>query len=318
MLNARLDRLNDYPFQRLADLLAGTNPRANTAPVLMHVGEPQHAPPGFALDVIAADRTSWNRYPPVQGTPALREACATWLTRRYRVPASVLDPHAQIAPVAGTREGLFIAALAAVTPAEGGPAPFALMPNPFYQVYFGAAVMAGAEPVFLPATKATGFLPDLDAIAPETLARTAIFYLCSPANPQGSVASLAYWTRALELARRHDFLLVADECYSELWYGKAPPTGALEAAVAMGPGPNGHEFDNLLVSHTLSKRSSAPGLRSGFVAGTPTTIALLNRLRSYSAASTPIAVMDAAAKLWLDEEHVVAKEYRRSPGDDRP
>ena len=306
MLNARLDRLNDYPFQRLADLLVGVNPRANTAPVLMHVGEPQHAPPGFALDIIAADRSSWNRYPPVQGTPALREACAGWLRRRYGVPAAQLDPHAQIAPVAGTREGLFIAALLAVTPAEDGKRPAALMPNPFYQVYFGAAVMAGAEPIFLAARRESGFLPDLDAIAPELLARCAIFYLCSPANPQGATADLAYWTKLLRLARAHDFLLVADECYSELWYGAAAPTGALEAALALGPGPHGHVFDNLLVSHTLSKRSSAPGLRSGFMAGSPRTIAMANRLRAYSCASTPIAVMDAATKLWNEESHVVA------------
>jgi aspartate/methionine/tyrosine aminotransferase len=306
MLNARLDRLNDYPFQRLAELLEGLNPRANTEPVLMHVGEPQHQPPEFAIEAIAADRTSWHRYPPVQGTPALREACARWLMRRYNVPPAWLEPHRQIAPVAGTREGLFLAALLAVTPAEGGPRPVALMPNPFYQVYFGASVMAGAEPVFLPAREETGFLPDLDAIDPALLARTAIFFLCSPANPQGTVADLAYWAGALRLARKHDFLLVADECYSELWYGERAPTGALEAALALGPGEGGHVFDNLLVSHTLSKRSSAPGLRSGFVAGSPATIAMVNRQRSYSCAATPIAVMDAATKLWSDEAHVVA------------
>jgi aspartate/methionine/tyrosine aminotransferase len=304
MLNTRLDRLNDYPFQRLAELLAGVSPRANAAPVLMHVGEPQHAPPGFALDAIAAGRDGWNRYPPVQGTPELREACAGWLRRRYGVPDAALDPHRQIAPVAGTREGLFLAALLAVTPSEGGPKPVALMPNPFYQVYFGAAVMAGAEPVFLPARKQTGHLPDLDAIDRSLLARAAIFYLCSPANPQGAVADRAYWTEALRLARKHDFLLVADECYSELWYGDAAPSGALEAALALGAGPDGHVFDNLLVSHTLSKRSSAPGLRSGFVAGSPATIAMVNRLRAYSCASTPLAVMDAAARLWGDEAHV--------------
>jgi aspartate/methionine/tyrosine aminotransferase len=305
MLNARLDRLNDYPFQRLADLLKGIEPRNNAKPILLHVGEPQHQPPAFALDIIAADRTRWNLYPPVVGTPSLREACAGYLKRRYGVPDAALDPHTQIAPVAGTREGLFMVALLSITPAEGGaPRPFALMPNPFYQVYFGAAEMAGAQPVFLPTSAEGNWLPDLDAIPEETLARTQIFYLCSPANPQGTCADLAYWKKALTLARKHDFMLVADECYAELYYTAQPPAGAIEAAVALGAGPNGHVLDNLIVSHTLSKRSSAPGMRSGFVAGSPYAIAMFNRLRAYEAASMPLAVMDASAKLWSDDAHV--------------
>jgi N-succinyldiaminopimelate aminotransferase len=313
MLNARLAQLNDYPFQRLAELLKGHDPRSNDRPALLHIGEPQHQPPDFALDAIAADRGRWNLYPPVVGTPGLREACAAYLTRRYALPAGALDPHAQIAPVAGTREGLFMVALLAVTAAEGAAKPLALMPNPFYQVYFGASVMAGAEPVFLPTSAAGNWLPDLDAIPAETLERTQIFYLCSPANPQGTCADLAYWKKALTLARRHDFLLVADECYTELYYTDHPPAGAAEAALALGPGPQGHLFDNLVLSHTLSKRSSAPGLRSGFVAGSPTTIGALNRLRAYEAASTPLAVMEASALLWRDDAHVAATRalYRR-------
>ena len=313
MINARLERLNDYPFQRLADLLKGNDPRSNDRPIMLHIGEPQHQPPDFAIDIIAADRKRWNLYPPVVGTPGLRESCAGFLRRRYGVPASALDPHTQVAPVAGTREGLFMVALLAVTQSEGGPKPLALMPNPFYQVYFGAASMAGAEPVFLPTSAAGNWLPDLDAIPEETLRRTQIFYLCSPSNPQGTCADLAYWKKALGLARRHDFMLVADECYSELYYTDAPPAGAIEAALALGPGPHGHVLDNLVVSHTLSKRSSAPGLRSGFVAGSPHAIAMLNRLRVYEAASTPLAVMDAAAALWDDDAHVEATRalYRR-------
>lgn len=313
MLNARLDLLNDYPFQRLADLLKGQEPRSNAKPILLHVGEPQHQPPGFALDIIAADRTRWNLYPPVVGTPGLREACAGYLGRRYGVPAAALDPHAQIAPVAGSREGLFMLALLAVTPAQSGPRPVALMPNPFYQVYFGAATMAGAEPVFLPTSAAGNWLPDLDAIDPAILARTQIFYLCSPANPQGTCADLDYWKKALTLARRHDFMLVADECYADLYYTARPPTGAIEAAVALGAGPHGHVLDNLVVSHTVSKRSSAPGMRSAFVAGSPQAIGMLNRLRAYEAASMPLAVMDASAALWSDDTHADATRalYRR-------
>ncbi|MBL8701820.1 MAG: aminotransferase class I/II-fold pyridoxal phosphate-dependent enzyme [Alphaproteobacteria bacterium] len=303
MLNARLERLNDYPFQRLADLLQGSEPRANIKPLLLHVGEPQHKPPAFAIDAIGADRSRWNLYPPLVGTPALREACAGYLQRRYGVPASALDPHKQIAPVAGSREGLFMVALLAISPPDAGPKPIALMPNPFYQVYFGAAVMAGAEPVFLPTSAGKNWLPDLDAIPPATLERTQIFYLCSPANPQGTCADLDYWKKALTLARRHGFMLVADECYADLYYTPRPPVGAIEAAVALGPGPDGHVLDNLIVSHTVSKRSSAPGMRSAFVAGSPTAIAMLNRLRSYEAASISHAVMDASVRLWNDDAH---------------
>lgn len=313
MLNARLDLLNDYPFQRLAELLKGHEPRSNAKPILLHVGEPQHQPPGFALDIIAADRTRWNLYPPVVGTPGLREACAGYLCRRFGIPGTAIDPHRQIAPVAGSREGLFMLALLAITPAESGPRPVALMPNPFYQVYFGAAMMAGAEPLCLPTSAAGNWLPDLDAIDPAILARTRIFYLCSPANPQGTCADLDYWKKALTLARRHDFLLVADECYADLYYTATPPTGAIEAALALGPGPQGHMLDNLVVSHTVSKRSSAPGMRSAFVAGSPHAIGLFNRLRSYQAASMPLAVMDASAALWRDDAHAGATRalYRR-------
>ncbi|MBM3521954.1 MAG: aminotransferase class I/II-fold pyridoxal phosphate-dependent enzyme [Alphaproteobacteria bacterium] len=303
MLNSRLDSLNDYPFQRLANLLQGAEPRANDRPLLLHIGEPQHKPPAWAIDTIAADRDRWNLYPPVVGTPALREACAGYLRRRYGVPASALDPHKQIAPVAGSREGLFMIALLAITPSESGAKPVALMPNPFYQVYFGAAVMAGADCMFLPTAKSTNWLPDLDAIPRATLERTKIFYLCSPANPQGTCADLDYWKRALMLARQYDFMLVADECYADLYYTPRPPAGAIEAAIALGTGPHGHVLDNLIVSHTVSKRSSAPGMRSAFVAGSPTAIAMLNRLRSYQAASMPLAVMDASIKLWNDDAH---------------
>jgi N-succinyldiaminopimelate aminotransferase len=301
MYNARLELLNDYPFQRLADLLAGITPRANLPPIAMHVGEPQHQPPAFVHDIIDRGSTTWNRYPPLQGTPEFKAACAGWLTRRYKLKPGSINPETQIAPVAGTREGLFQAALLAITPHDGGAQPIALMPNPFYQVYYGAAVMAGAECVFLPATKTTGFLPDLDAIPAATLARTQILYLCSPANPQGAVADLAYLQKAIKLAREHNFLLVSDECYGELYYTDTPPPGALEAAAKLGGG-----FDNLIVFHTLSKRSSAPGLRCGFASGSPDTIGRFNRLRAFSCAATPLAIQDAAVALWNDEDHVIA------------
>lgn len=302
MYNSRLDLLNDYPFQRLNDLLAGITPRANHPPVIMSVGEPQHQPPAFVREIIDRGDGTWNRYPPLNGTPGFRAACADWLTRRYRLKPGSLDADTQVTPVAGTREGLFQAALLAITPRAGnGTAPVALMPNPFYQVYYGAAVMAGADCVFMPATRETGFLPDLDALDAATLKRTAIMYLCSPANPQGAVADLAYLKKALSLARQYDFLLVSDECYGELYFGDVPPPGGLEAAAALGAG-----FANLIVFHTLSKRSSAPGLRSGFATGSAETIARFNRLRAFSCAATPTAILDAATALWRDEEHVEA------------
>jgi len=299
MLNARLDSLRDYPFQRLADLIAGITPRANVAPILLSVGEPQHRPPDFIRDIIARHE-DWNRYPPINGTPEFRKACADWLTRRYRLPAGMIEAETMIAPCAGTREGLYMAATLAVSPPEQGPKPLAFIPNPLYQVYVGAATLAGAQPVLMPTTRATDFLPDLDALDPAALARAQIMYLCSPSNPQGAVADLGYLVKALKLARQHGFLLVLDECYAEIYSGDVPPPGGLEAAAALGGG-----LDNLIVFHTLSKRSSVPGLRSGFAAGAPRTIALLHRLRSYAAAATPLATLDAATALWRDEAHVV-------------
>jgi aspartate/methionine/tyrosine aminotransferase len=301
MLSSRFAVVDNYPFRRLAALLEGTAPAANVRPVDMSIGEPRHSPPAFLHEIVARNGAEWNRYPALGGTPEFLAACAAWLTRRYKLPSGMVDPATQIAPVAGTREGLFSAALLAVSPPESGAKPVALMPNPFYQVYYGASVFAGAEPVFLPATRATGFLPDLAAIDPAILARTQVFYLCSPANPQGAVADLPYLRRAIELARRHDFLLVVDECYAEIYTTDTPPPGALEAAASLGGG-----CDNLMVFHTLSKRSSAPGLRSGFAAGSPEAIGLFNRLRSYNCAATPLATMAAATALWQDEAHVEA------------
>jgi succinyldiaminopimelate transaminase len=300
MLNSRFESVSHYPFRRLAALLEGISPSANTPPIDLSVGEPRHQPPAFLHEIVCRNGEDWNRYPGLVGTAEFRKACADWLTRRYHLPKGMIDPETQISPVAGTREGLFSAALLAISPAKNGQKPVALMPNPFYQVYYGASVFAGAEPVFLPATKETGFLPDLEAIDKKLLERTQIFYLCSPANPQGAVADLDYWKRAIALAQKYDFLLVADECYAEIYSRDTLPPGALEAVAALGKG-----LDNVMVFHTLSKRSSAPGLRSGFAAGSAKTIGLFQRLRSYNCAGTPLATLAAATALWQDEAHVV-------------
>ena len=204
-------------------------------------------------------------------------------------------------PVSGTREALFLLALLAVPQSKAGRQPAVLMPNPFYAPYEGAAQLAGAEPVFLSATRETGFLPDLDALTPELLERTALFYLCTPANPQGAAADAAYLARAIGLARQYGFVLAVDECYAEIYLDK-PPVGALQ--VAQGLDHRGKPWANLLVFHSLSKRSSAAGLRSGFVAGDPDLMARFSRLRSYSNAGMPLPVVAASTALWRDEAHV--------------
>lgn len=298
MRNPRLDHLTDYPFRRLAALLDGIAPRGK--PLALSIGEPRHAPPDFVPRILAEAAEGWGRYPPMAGTPELRAAITDWLIRRYRLPEGMLDAERHVVPVAGTREGLFQAALVACGDGRGGRPPVVLLPNPFYQVYAGAAVMAGAEPVFVPATAETGFLPDFAALPAQVLDRADLAYLCSPANPQGTVADLQRLKAAVDLARRHDFVLAADECYSEI-YDRDPPPGALEACAALGGG-----LDNVLVFNSLSKRSGAPGLRSGFVAGDAALIAAFLRLRSYGGASLPLPIQAASAALWRDEAHVEA------------
>lgn len=303
-LNEALERLADYPFARLATLLSAATPPAGVPPLAMSVGEPQHAPPAFLAEILAAHAGSWNRYPPVGGTPEFREACAAWLQRRFSLPAGMVDP-AHILPVSGTREALFLVAELVVDHQRPGAnqVPAVALPDPFYAPYEGAAVMAGAEPVFLPAGPATGFLPDLDALAADAalLARLRLLYLCTPTNPQGAVASRDYLDRAIGLARTHGFVLVADECYAEI-YDREPPVGVLEVAAAR----DGRSLDNILVFHSLSKRSNAAGLRSGFVAGDPGLIAAFSRLRSHSAAGMPLPIQAASAALWADDAHVAA------------
>lgn len=301
MLNPRLDRLQDYPFARLAALIKDVEPPKGSKPIIMSIGEPQMNPPGFVPEILAREAVGWGRYPPANATPELRSAIAGWLTRRYGLPQGMVDPMRNVFPVCGTREALFQAALVCV-PQEKNGKPVVMLPNPFYQVYVGASVMAGAEPLFLPCIADNNFLPDLDAIDAATWKRTALVYLCTPANPQGSVASLDYLKNALELCRRNDAFLIVDECYAEIYRDK-PPAGGMQAAMALHDGRH-DPFANLLVFHSLSKRSSAPGLRSGFVAGDVKAMELIVRLRSYGGASMPQPIMAASTALWQDEAHV--------------
>ncbi|MDP2699036.1 aminotransferase class I/II-fold pyridoxal phosphate-dependent enzyme [Thalassospira sp.] len=295
MFNQRLDLLPAYPFPRLAALLEGVTPGKD--PLVMSIGEPQHTPPALITQAMIDNAHLWNKYPPGTGTPELRAAIKGWLERRYDLPDGMIDRDAHILPVAGTREALFLIATCVIPQDQPGPKPKVLLPNPFYQVYCGAAVLNDAEMVPLAAGPETGFLPDLDQISPETLSACRLFFLCSPANPQGAVASYDYLARVIDLARQYDFVLAMDECYADIYDTKAP-TGALEICAAQDG-----NMDNVLVFHSLSKRSSAPGLRSGFVAGDAKIIQRFNNLRSYCAASIPMPVMAASTALWNDDAH---------------
>lgn len=291
----RFSNLPAYAFPRLRALLDG---HAGGAPVLnMSIGEPQHPFPEWVVSDIAAEGAGFGRYPANDGTPELRAAICGWVARRYGV---TLDPEREVMALNGTREGLFNAGLALIPELKGGARPVVLMPNPFYQVYAVAAAATGAEPHFLPCTRDTGHLPDLDALSPALLDRAAAFYLCSPANPQGAVADEAYWRKLLSLAERHDFRVFADECYAEIWRA-APPPGALEIAAAMGLSRG-----RVVVFHSLSKRSSLPGLRSGFVASGPEEIAAMKKLRAYAGAPLPGPVQAVSARLWADDAHAEA------------
>lgn len=299
MHNDRLDRLTDYPFDRLRTLLRGIDPPDPAAAVAMHIGEPQHAAPAAIAATLADHAGEWGSYPPPAGTPDYRAAAAEWLTRRYGLPAGFIDPDSNVVAVAGTREALFLAALATVPSDTKSGQPAVLLPNPFYQVYYGAAAIAGAEPVLLPATAATNNQPDLTAVPEALLDRAALVYLNSPANPQGSVADRALLTTAVGLARKHDFVLVADECYAEIYCGD-PPLGALEVCAETG------SCANVVVFHSLSKRSNAAGLRCGFVAGDPALIDAYRAIRSYAGVAVPLPVLKAAEALYADETHVAA------------
>jgi aspartate/methionine/tyrosine aminotransferase len=300
MLNARLSGMTDYPFTRLTGLLGKVTPFAGRAPLNLAVGEPQSPPPRIVADMLAANAHDWGRYPPVAGTQAFRASVAGWLARRYDLTAGTVDVDRAILPVQGTREALFqIATVAAQQTGREDAA--VLFPNTSYATYAAAGHLAGAEAVPLSTYREHGFLPDLDQFDPALLERTALLYLCTPSNPEGAVAGLDYLKTAIGLARRYDFVLAVDECYAEIW-DKAPPPGALEAAVALGADGD-DPFANLIVFHSLSKRSSAAGLRSGFVAGDRTLIALMQRLRTYASSAPPLPIMAASAALWSDETH---------------
>lgn len=291
-----LDAIVASPFARLAELLAGVEPGAK--PIDLSLGEPRAMIPAFLGPILQERLSEFGRYPPIRGIPPLRQAIAGWLGRRYPSLERQIDPERHVLPLTGSREGLFSAIFPALARKTFAGKPAVLIPNPFYQAYAAAAAASGAEAVYLAAGSETGFLPDLAALGDDLLARTAALYLCSPSNPQGAVAGAEYLGKAVELARRFDFLLFADECYSEI-YSDSPPPGALEAA----HGAQGN-FANVLAFQSLSKRSGLPGLRSGFIAGDPEFIAAFGRFRNVACPQMPLPIQHVSVAAWGDEAHV--------------
>ena len=303
-MNPHLAELQAYPFERLATLKAGVVSPAHLAHIPLSIGEPKHAPPDFVLQVLRDSLAGLGQYPSTVGLPELRAACARWLERRFNLGANRVGLDA-VLPVNGTREALFAFAQAVIDPTRRATAdrPLVAMPNPFYQIYEGAALLAGATPYFFETPTDNGFLPDLDAISAAVWDRVQLLYLCSPGNPGGAVMSIDQLRRAIELANKHDFIIASDECYAELYADEAnPPPSLLNAALAAGHS----NFERCVVFHSLSKRSSLPGLRSGFVAGDPSVLRDFLLYRTYHGCAMPVPTQLASIAAWNDDEHVKA------------
>ena len=294
-MNPLLDRLQPYPFERLRTLMAGVSPPA-ASPIRLSIGEPQHETPALVRAALVDHLDGLSVYPLTAGLPALREAIAHWLARRYRIPAP--DPETQVLPVNGTREALFAFAQAVIDASR--PAPIVICPNPFYQIYEGAALLAGAEPAFLNQTAERGFDLDLDSLTEDQWRRAQLIYVCSPGNPTGRVLDLNAWQALFERADRHGLVIASDECYSEIYPDEDhPPLGGLEAAHRLG-----RDFRNLVVFTSLSKRSNAPGLRSGGAAGDPALLKRFLLYRTYHGCAMSLTVQHASVAAWSDEAHV--------------
>jgi len=297
-MNPRLGSLHTYPFEKLAKLMAGALAPAQLPPIPLYIGEPQHEPPLLVLEALRQGVTRLGAYPATAGTLELRSAAARWLERRFSLRGGSVDPATMVLPVNGTREALFALVQAAVDTSQ---APLVITPNPFYQIYEGAALLAGATPYYLNATAANHFAPDLDAVPKAVLDRTQVLFLCSPGNPTGAVLTRRYLAHALDLAERHDFIVAADECYAEIFPDEAaPPPSLLEVAQETGR----DRFQRCIVFHSLSKRSSVPGLRSGFVAGDPELMRRFLLYRTYQGGAMSPMVQMASRVAWDDDAHV--------------
>ena len=299
-MNPHLNQLHPYPFEKLAELKHGIVPPADKSPIVLSIGEPTHATPLFIKESLISSLQGLSNYPTTKGIPELRQAIADWIAKRFHVS---VDANSQVLPVSGTREALFSFAQCLI---DASSKPVVIMPNPFYQIYEGAALLAGAEPYFLNTTQDTDYLPDFDSVPESVWQRCQLIYICSPANPSGSVMSQAEQEKLLHLAEKYDFVIASDECYSELYDDENhPPVGLLETAWQMG----NTAFKRCVVFHSLSKRSNAPGLRSGFVAGDADILQHYFQYRTYQGCAMPLPTQKASISAWQDEDHVI--ENRR-------
>ncbi len=300
-MNSGLKKLHAYPFERLTKLLEGTT-AADKNFISLAVGEPKHPTPKFILESLKANAGDIAYYPTTKGSQKLRQSIAKWLSRRFNLPESSIDADKHIIPVTGTREALF--AIAQTVIGEK-PDPVVILPNPFYQIYEGAALLAGAEPYYLNCTEENKFIPDFSSVPENIWQRCQLIYLCSPGNPSGAVVNQDHVKQLLELAEKYDFVIASDECYSEIYQNEdEPPIGLLECAKNLG----NKEYKRCLVFHSLSKRSNVPGLRSGFVAGDSHLITNFLRYRTYHGCTMSLHVQKASIAAWSDEDHV--KENR--------
>ncbi len=298
-MNPDLNRLQPYPFEKLAELKQGIKPSEELAHIALSIGEPRHAPPAFVLDELARALPKIANYPLTKGTLELRQAIANWLTARFKLPADSLDAEQHILPVNGTREALFAFAQAMVSRSDNA---LVCMPNPFYQIYEGAAFLAGAEPYFYNTTQETDYLPDFEAISDDTWKRCQLIYICTPGNPTGAVISKKQMQWLINKAEEFDFIIASDECYSEIYFDdEKPPCGLLEAAAEMG----NSDYKRCVVFHSLSKRSNLPGLRSGFVAGDAEIMKGFLKYRTYHGCAMSGHHQHASIIAWNDEQHVI-------------
>jgi N-succinyldiaminopimelate aminotransferase len=303
-MNPLLARLHPYPFERWRELTADITPNPAYRPISLGIGEPKHATPALIEEALMKALPTLSAYPATLGEPALREAITGWVQRRYGV---ALNPATQVLPVNGSREALFALAQTVLDPAERDA--LVVCPNPFYQIYEGAALLGGAQTHFVPSDPARNFAADWGAVSEATWARTRLLYVCSPGNPTGAVMPLSEWQTLFALSERHGFVIASDECYSEIYFRDEPPLGALQAAQALGR----TDFKNLIALTSLSKRSNVPGLRSGFVAGDARLIKAFLLYRTYHGSAMGGLVQRASIAAWNDEAHVVANRelYRQ-------
>lgn len=306
-MNPHLDKLQPYPFEKLRQLFASVTPNQDYPAISLGMGEPKHPTPPFIQQALIEHIGGLANYPTTIGSEALRKAIAGWLERRYGLPA--LDPATQVLPVNGSREALFALAQTVITPDSGQ---LVMSPNPFYQIYEGAAYLAGAEPYFVNSDPSRNFACDYDSVPEEVWKRVRLLYLCSPGNPTGAVLTLTDWENLFALSERHGFIIAADECYSEIYHGDEPPLGAMEAAHKLGLNTAGKPYARLVVFSSLSKRSNVPGMRSGFVAGDADVLKKFLLYRTYHGSAMSPVVQAASVAAWNDETHVEANraEYR--------